>query len=227
MMQRIALMMASALWLMLPGTGWSQPAFLVVEKRVSQVPPSPLFYRLDTFPSLEAAEAAAGPYGLAGQTSDGRAWLFTLGPSGASSPGGTTVAEVGPLSAPPASEYLLRVQENITPPGRTGDVHTHPGAEGWFVLNGEQTIRTPAGMTRTVAGQAAVGPSGGTPLQLMANESVERHALSLFVLDAAQPMTSPAEFPPAGAAPAQPAPAAPAPPIAAPAPAPAQIPRPR
>ena len=38
-----------------------------------------------------------------------KAWLFTLGPSGRSSPGGSKIAKIGPVPAITAPEYLLRV----------------------------------------------------------------------------------------------------------------------
>jgi hypothetical protein len=66
----------------------------VAEKKVSQLPPGPLFWRVDAFPSLAKAQAVASSTALAAEVA-GRAWLFTLGPPGGSSPGGNKVAEVG------------------------------------------------------------------------------------------------------------------------------------
>jgi hypothetical protein len=64
----------------------------VAEKKVQQLPPGPLFWRIDNFPTLAQAQAAAGPTGLAAEVA-GEVWLFTLGPKGGSSPGGSKVAE--------------------------------------------------------------------------------------------------------------------------------------
>jgi len=80
----------------------------VAEKKVSQLPPGPLFWRVDTFPTLAEAQAVASPTALAAEV-DCRAWLFTLGPPGGSSHGGSEVAEIGPVPSIAAPEYLLRV----------------------------------------------------------------------------------------------------------------------
>src|SRR6185312_6736942 len=68
----------------------------VAEKKVSRLPPGPLFWRIDTFPTLAKAQAVASPTALAAEVA-GQAWLFTLGPPGGSSPGGNKVAEIGPV----------------------------------------------------------------------------------------------------------------------------------
>jgi len=56
----------------------------VVEKKVDKLPAGPLFWRVETFATLAQAQAAAGPLSLASE-SNGKAWLFTLGPAGGSS----------------------------------------------------------------------------------------------------------------------------------------------
>jgi len=47
----------------------------VAEKKVQQLPPGPLFWRIDNFPTLAQAQAAAGPTGLAAEVA-GKVWLF-------------------------------------------------------------------------------------------------------------------------------------------------------
>jgi hypothetical protein len=81
----------------------------IAEKKISQLPPGRLFWRIDTFPTLAQAQTAAGSTAL---EAAGKVWLFTLGPEGGSSPGGTKVAEIGPVPPVAAPEYLLRI--NIT-----------------------------------------------------------------------------------------------------------------
>ena len=236
-MRRIALLGAGALWFLVPLIGSAQqPAITtntLANKRVTQLPSGELVFRLETFGSRAAAEAAAGPTGLVAELA-GQVYLVTVGPAGGSSPGGTHVAEVGPLPPPSASEYELRLVELTGPPGSETPVHTHPGAESYYVVAGELGLRTPSGVLTGRAGQGVAGPPGGTPVQSFNAGSSDLRALAMFVVDAAQPITSPAEFPAAGAA--QPKPGAPAPkpapapapstkPAAAPAPAPAQAPR--
>ena len=137
----------------------------VIERKVSQLPTGPLFWRVDTFPTLAKAQAAAGPTALAAEV-DGKAWLFTLGPPGGSSSGGSKVAEIGPVPAINAPEYLLRVVRSGGPPGATTPVHTHPGSETFYVLSGALTQRTPEGVKRVSAGQSMPGHPPNTPMQV-------------------------------------------------------------
>ncbi len=194
---------AAAVGLVVPPTALAQEALVIrplAEKRVAQLPAGPLFWRVETFPARAAAEAAAGPTGLVAESA-GRIWLLTLGPRGGASPGGARVAEVGPLPAVQAAEYLLRINEASGPPGSVTPVHTHPGSEAFYVLAGEQSIRTPTGALRISAGRMEAGVGGGTPLQVSSTGANDLLALVMFVVDAAQPFSSPSEFP--AAAPAQ------------------------
>src|SRR5262249_10134171 len=68
----------------------------VAEMKLKQLPPGPLFWRIENFDTLAAAKAAAGPTALAAEIA-GKVWLFTLGPKGGSSAGGKKVAEIGPI----------------------------------------------------------------------------------------------------------------------------------
>ena len=43
--------------------------------------------------------------------SAGKVWLFTLGPTGGRSPGGTKVTDVGPIPRVVAPQHLLRINE--------------------------------------------------------------------------------------------------------------------
>ncbi len=88
----------------------------IAEKKISQLPAGPLYWRIDTFPTLDQARAAAGPTALAAEAA-GKVWLFTLGAKGQSSTGGTEVSEVGPVPPVSASEYLLRINTAGGPPG--------------------------------------------------------------------------------------------------------------
>jgi len=166
----------------------------LIEKKVTELPPGPLFWRVESFATLARAQAAAGPMGLVAE-SGGRAWLFTLGPAGGSSDGGTKMAEIGPLPPIAAPVYLLRVNEARGPSGSITPVHSHPGAEAAYVLAGEQTFRTPHGVTRVGAGKAEAGHAAGTPMQVSSSGSVDLHALVMFVVDATKPFSSPAKLP--------------------------------
>jgi hypothetical protein len=168
---------------------------VLTEKKVAALPAGRprLYWRLENFPSLAQAQAAAGPMGLAVESA-GRAWLFTLGPAGESSAGGTKVAEVGPLPPVVAPEYLLRINEPSGPPGSTTIVHTHPGTEAMYVLAGELCMRTPHGVIRVMAGRAEPGHGADTPMQVSSCGSTDLRGLVMFVVDATKPFSSPATF---------------------------------
>jgi hypothetical protein len=187
-----------------PPSGWAQEALVVLplaQKRVTELPAGPLYWRVETFPSLDAAHAAAGPTGLVAE-SNGRVWLFTVGNRDGATPGDIRVAEVGPLPTIVASEYLLRINEASGPPGSVTSVHSHPGSEAFYVLAGEQTIRTATDLIRVAADRPEAGPGAGTPLQVSSTGVTDLLALVMFVVDADQAFSSPGEFA-AAAAPAQ------------------------
>ncbi len=166
----------------------------VAEKKVSHLPAGPLFWRVDTFPTLAEAQAVAGPTALAAEI-DGKAWLFTLGPPGGSSPGGSKMAEIGPVPSMTAPEYLLRVVRSGGPPGAITPVHTHPGSETFYVLSGELTQKTPQGVNRVSAGHSMPGHPPDTPMQVSSSGTSDLSALVMFVNDATRPFSSPATMP--------------------------------
>lgn len=189
--------LASGICFLSPRTAIPQQVLVVkalAEKKVTELPPGPLYWRLENFSTLAQAQAAVSPTGLAAE-SGGKAWLFTLSASGGSSAGGTKVAEVGPLPKVVAKEYLLRINEATGPSGSITTVHTHPGSEAFYVLAGEQSIRTHAGTIRVRVGQPESGPGADTPLQVSNSGATELHALVMFLVDATKPFSSPANFP--------------------------------
>ena len=184
------------LWL-LPSTMRAQQQLVirpVAEKKVAELPAGELFWRIENFTTLAQARAAAGPWGLAAE-SDGKDWLFTLGPAGGSSAGGTEVAEVGPIPRVMAPQYLLRINEASGSPGSITPVHMHPGSEAFYVLTGEQSIRTPQGVMRVKIGQSEAGSGAETPMQVSSSGSTELHPLVMFMVDATKPFSSPAKLP--------------------------------
>jgi quercetin dioxygenase-like cupin family protein len=166
----------------------------LTERKVAQLPAGRLFWRVETYPTLAAAQAAAGPMSLAAEY-EGKAWLFTLGPAGGSSPGGTKVVDIGPLPTVTATEYLLRINQASGPPGSVTPVHSHPGSEAVYVLAGEESFRTPHGVKRVGAGQAEAGHGPDTPMQASSSGSEDLRALIMFVVDATKPFSKPATLP--------------------------------
>ena len=166
----------------------------LAERQVTQLPEGTLYWRVETFSTLERAQAAAGPWSLALQAAD-KAWLFTLGTREAEPSGGTRVADVGPISRIEARRYLLRINETTGQRGATTPVHSHTGSEAFFVLRGEQAIRGDKGTLRVRAGEAEAGNGAHQPMQVSSAGPEPLHALVMFVVDADQPFSSPARLP--------------------------------
>lgn len=166
----------------------------VVEKKIAQLPEGPLHWRIETFPTLAAAQAAAGPTALAAEI-EGKAWLFTLGAAGGATAGGTRVAEIGPIAPIKAAEYLLRINHAFGPPGSKTRTHTHPGSEIFYVLAGRVGQKTPHGVMYGDAGQSITGHGGDVPMEVFSAGDTEARALVMFVVDATRPFSSPAQLP--------------------------------
>lgn len=159
-----------------------------IQKRLTEIPPRPLYWQVETFPTLQAARAVEKPSAMSVEA-EGKGWLFTLGPKGATSPGGTLMIEIGPIPAPEASEYLLQLSLQTRERGIVGTPHSHPGVESWYLLEGEQTLLIPSlGQELVVrAGEGLVGPPGGIPMRIMNSGGGRRTAFNIFVLDSTKP----------------------------------------
>lgn len=172
---------------------------LLARAQFARLPDRPLFWHLTTFPSLRDAEAAKGPQDLIAEAA-GRVWLFGFGPRAqARTAGGEHVASVGPLPLPEARSYQVELYHVVMPPGAHTAVHTHPGPEAWYLLEGEQCLETPLGASRVRAGEGSVAPPGGTPMQLTNNGARLRRALFIVLHDPALPWGAPSDWRPTGA----------------------------
>jgi quercetin dioxygenase-like cupin family protein len=180
----------------LPAPASAQQAFVVkpiIEKNLDHLPAGPLYWQLETFPTLAEAQAAAGPTALAADIA-GKAWLFTLGAKGAASHGDSAVAEIGPVAPLAAPQYLLRINHASGPSGAHTKAHAHPGSEAFYVLAGELGQKTPQGMSHVEAGQSLAGRDPGTPMEVSSSGTAELSALVMFVVDATKPFSSPAKL---------------------------------
>lgn len=163
----------------------------IAEKKVTDLPPGGLYWRIENFPTLAQAQAAAGPWALATESA-GKAWLFTLGPPGGATPGAAKVTELGPIPRVAAARYLMRINEASGAPGSVTPIHTHPGSEAFYVLAGEQSIRGAHGVMRVRPGQAEAGHGADQPMQVSSSGTSDLLALVMFVVDADRPFSSPA-----------------------------------
>jgi len=179
----------------------------VAEMKIKQLPRGPLYWRIENFPTLAEAKAAAGPFqwnpstvsyeGSPSLTAEvaGKVWLFTLGAQGGATPGGSKVAEIGPVPPIAAPEYLLRVNHGSGPPGSKTPVHTHPGSEAFYVVAGRLGQRTPAGVHYVEAGRTMNGHPADVPMEVFNGGTTELTALIMFVVDATRPFSEPAKLP--------------------------------
>ena len=166
----------------------------LAERRVPDLPPGDLYWRIETVSGHAKADALAGPWSLVAEAA-GKTWLFTLGAAGASTPGATQVAEVGPIPRVQATQYLLRINDASGPPGAVTPIHSHPGSEAFYVLEGEQSIRGVHGTLHVAAGHVEAGHGADMAMQVSSSGSVDLHALVMFVVDASKPFSSLASLP--------------------------------
>lgn len=183
---------------MAPLEAVGQPALVIkplAQKKVLSLPADPLYWHIENFPSLSQAQQAAGNTELAVE-SGGKAWLFRLGTRGMPvAAGGTRVTEVGPVLMVTATEYLLRINEASGPPGSITSEHSHPGSESFYVVAGEQSIRSPHGVMRVRPGQSETGHGADVPMQVSSSGGGDLLALVMFVVDANKPFSTPAKLP--------------------------------
>ena len=192
--------------LLCPGPIAAQSNYVVkpvAELKTRQLPAGELYWRIENFPTLEQAKAAAGPYrwnpdtvsyegspSIAAEIA-GKVWLFTLGSTGGKTPGGTHVAEIGPVPAITAPEYLLRVNHGSGPPGSRTALHTHPGSEAFYVVSGRLGQKTPAGERYVEAGHTLNGNDADIPMEVFNAGTTDVTALIMFVVDATRPFSVP------------------------------------
>jgi hypothetical protein len=193
----------------MPSLAGAAPKYVVkpvAEKKITKLPDGPLYWRVETFPTLVEAKAAVGPDGwdpaavhYATKTAliaevAGKAYVVTLGAKGESTPGGTELAEIGPLPSLSASEYLLRLNYGSGPPSAKTPVHSHPGSESFYVIRGRLGQKTPEGTNYVDAGHAMNGHVSNTTMQVYNAGQTDLQALIMFVVDAQKPFSVPRKF---------------------------------
>lgn len=166
------------------GTGCS----VVAHKALSGLPQQPVYWHIDKFSSIRAAEAAVRTASVAVEA-HGSSWLMNVEARTDDHHGGQHAAAVGPLPLPSASSLMMQIMSAYFMPGQTTEPHTHPGPEAWFVIEGEQCLETPTGTIRAKAGETAI-IDAGPAMRLVGMGTGPRRALVLILHDAAQPPTT-------------------------------------
>jgi quercetin dioxygenase-like cupin family protein len=153
-----------------PG-GCSEPAnenvgrpgcFLSAEFTIAD-PPAALFWHVLEFQSAAEAQSATETLPWARAVSaHGRHWMLALDASNVPK-GVASRAVIGPLALP-RGPVSVRFMESLFPAGMATRVHTHPGPEAFFVVEGEQCVDSAAGWMRIGPGESFV-VAGGPHLQ--------------------------------------------------------------
>jgi quercetin dioxygenase-like cupin family protein len=78
--------------------------------------------------------------------------------------------------------------EGIVPAGEHTPVHTHAGAEAWYLVAGSECLETPEGVMVAHAGESAVVKEG-IPMVLSSVGTEMRNAFALILHDSEQPWT--------------------------------------
>lgn len=164
----------------------------LAEKSVSELPAGELYWHVENFESLDAANSAAGAYSLAVDF-DGKAWLFTLGNGNAGGMGGAPVASIGPVPRIDAVEYKLQINGAHAPAGAKTSIHSHPGPESFLILSGQLTQRTPYGQHILNAGATMAG-TPDQAMEVLSTGDEELRELIAFIVDPLRPFASPAEL---------------------------------
>ena len=123
--------------------------------------PAVLFWHIDQFATLAAAEAEAKRHRWAlAVEAHGRFWLYVIGTDGEKVRGGKPKAVIGPLRAPEGQPVTVRFLMAKFPPGMKTGVHSHSGPEAFYVVDGEQCMETPTTREKLPAGRSYIVEAG-------------------------------------------------------------------
>lgn len=158
---------------------------IVSDKRLPSPPPPPVVWHLDEFSSLAKAQQAEGPWSLAIEAY-GCGWLYSIEPDTSNHHSGVHRAAVGPIPTQPGRLYSMMAMSAYFLPGHYSVIHTHPGPEAWWVLEGEQCLQTTRTTITAAAGHGAIVAEGDT-MRMVGTGTGPRKALVLILHDADKP----------------------------------------
>jgi hypothetical protein len=170
----------------------------LVHKNFDTLPPGPLVWRFENFPTTDAAQRASTPASAVVEAG-GKVWLLTLAAKGVRSKGATFVAEtelLPPIPSGPSYEIVVS-EANLGPEAKVM-THKHSGPETWFLLTGEQCVELPDRAVRGRAGQTPTSAPAETPMKLNIIGPAKRDALFLVVHDSSKPWNTFLDWQPKG-----------------------------
>ncbi len=166
--------------------------FITAREELGPLPAEPpLYWHLDTYPTVKEATSAKGPRGTVVE-SLGRVWLFTIAPIAYRPAAGERVARIGPLPLVSAATFAAVYMEGVFQPGMASMIHRHPGVEAWYTLEGSMCLETPEGKLEQRAGDPGVIVRAGLPMMLTGTGTVPRRSVVLILQDATLPRSTPA-----------------------------------
>ena len=98
--------------------------YLIASEALGELPPSPLYWHLYTYPTRAAAETAEQSRGTVVEAFD-KIWIFTIAEIGWRPSGGERVAVIGPLPTIPSKPYTARYMEAVFTPAMRAATHRH------------------------------------------------------------------------------------------------------
>ncbi len=152
--------------------------YLAGEMTLERAPPS-LYWHIVEFATAAAAnDEAARHLWSRVVTTHGRVWLFVMGGKRIAIDGSRMRAVVGPMAVPPGDTATVRFLTSNFPPGMRTRVHSHPGSEAFYVVDGEQCVETPTARHRIRAGGSFIVPGG---LHMQASAKGRRSVVALIL----------------------------------------------
>ena len=159
---------------------------------LGELPPTPLYWHVDAYPTQAAAEAAKGARSTAVEAFD-RVWLFTIAEADWRPSSGNRVAKIGPLPLGASDANMTATYlQAATSPGFQTDIHQLAGPEALYILSGEVCVETPQGKQIGRAGEEPLLMAGGQPMQLTSTGTETRRSFVLVVHDLTQSWKIPA-----------------------------------
>jgi quercetin dioxygenase-like cupin family protein len=162
--------------------------YILVADMLGELPQQPLYWQIESYPTRAAAEAAKGPHATVVEALD-KVWLMAIAEAGWRSPGGTHVAEIGPLVVKPNTKYIAQYMQGVMLPGAQTGVHHHPGPEVLYTIAGEECMETMEGKFVGRPGETPVIVPAEVPHRLTITGVSQRRSLALILHDSTQPGT--------------------------------------
>jgi quercetin dioxygenase-like cupin family protein len=167
----------------------SGPACLLAHESLANLSGDAVYWSLDTYPTVEAAQQAKQGTGSVVAAFD-RIWLFSIGRLGAHPLNGQHVADVGPIPVSKNILYDAEFLKSTFSPGMTAPIHVHSGPEAFYAVSGDTCLETPDGVQLGHGDGNSLVVRGGPPMLLMAMGPETRKGFALILHDSSQPPTT-------------------------------------